>query len=45
MKGITLLLDSGANADCTVENLQQFALMGSIYAGKVLKKKIPELPL
>ena len=45
MKGITLLLDSGANADCTVENLQQFALMGSIYAGKVLKKDNPRVAL
>lgn len=45
MKGITLLLDSGANADCTVENLQQFALMGSIYAGKVLKKENPRVAL
>ncbi|MDD4343095.1 MAG: phosphate acyltransferase PlsX [Eubacteriales bacterium] len=45
MKGITLLLDSGANADCTVENLQQFALMGSIYAKKVLKKDNPKVSL
>lgn len=45
MKGITLLLDSGANADCTVENIQQFALMGSIYAKKVLKKDNPKVSL
>jgi glycerol-3-phosphate acyltransferase PlsX len=45
MKGITLLLDSGANADCSVENLQQFALMGSIYAKKVLKKENPKVSL
>ncbi len=45
MKGITLLLDSGANADCTVENLQQFALMGSVYAKKVLKSDNPKVAL
>ncbi len=45
MKGINLLLDSGANADCSVENLQQFALMGSIYAKKVLKKENPKVSL
>jgi len=45
IKGITLLLDSGANADCSVENLQQFALMGSIYAKKVLKKDNPKVSL
>lgn len=43
--GITLLLDSGANSDCSVENLQQFALMGNIYAKKVLKKDRPKLAL
>lgn len=29
----TILLDSGANADCTPEWLVQFAVMGSIYSG------------
>lgn len=45
VNGITLLLDSGANADCSVENLEQFALMGSIYARKILKKDNPKVSL
>lgn len=45
IKGITLLLDSGANSDCSPENLQQFALMGSIYAKKVLKRENPKVAL
>ena len=45
LKGTTLLLDAGANADCTVENLQQYALMGSIYANRVLKKDNPTVAL
>ena len=28
---VTLLLDSGANADCKAEYLQQFGILGSIY--------------
>jgi glycerol-3-phosphate acyltransferase PlsX len=31
-----LIIDAGANADCTPEYLQQFALMGSYYAQNVL---------
>ncbi|MEM9777020.1 MAG: phosphate acyltransferase PlsX [Chloroflexota bacterium] len=30
-----ILLDNGANSDCTAEYLYQFAMMGSIYASKV----------
>lgn len=44
-KGISLLLDAGANADCKPKYLQQFALMGSIYAEKVLNKKNPKVGL
>ncbi len=40
-----LLLDAGANADCKPENLVQFALMGSIYAEKVLGIKNPRVGL
>lgn len=38
--GKTVLLDGGATADCSVENLLQFAVMGSIYAEKVVLKKV-----
>jgi len=31
-KGFTALLDAGANADCRPTHLQQFAVMGSVYA-------------
>ncbi|KPU28251.1 phosphate acyltransferase [Caloranaerobacter sp. TR13] len=44
-KGISLLIDAGANADCKPKYLQQFALMGSIYADKVLNKKNPKVGL
>jgi glycerol-3-phosphate acyltransferase PlsX len=38
-RGRTILLDGGATADCSVENLVQFAIMGSIYAEKVVLQK------
>jgi len=34
--GATVMLDAGAVVDCTVENLKQFAVMGSVYAEKAL---------
>ena len=43
--GSTLLLDVGAVVDCSAENLRQFALMGSIYAQKVLSIKSPRVGL
>lgn len=43
--GATILLDAGAVVDCSVENLKQFALMGSIYAEKVLSKERPRIGL
>ncbi|MGB9620032.1 MAG: phosphate acyltransferase PlsX [Armatimonadota bacterium] len=43
--GPTILLDAGAVADCTVENLKQFAMMGSIYAEKVLSIARPRVAL
>lgn len=45
LEGVTLLLDSGANTDCTVENMEQFALMGSIYSKKVYKVASPRVGL
>ncbi len=35
-KGASLLLDCGANVDCKPEYLQQFAVMGSVYAAPML---------
>lgn len=43
--GHTVVLDIGANADCKPEYLLQFAVMGSIYAEKVLGKKNPRVGL
>jgi len=40
-----VLLDVGANVDCKPVHLFQFALMGSIYAHKVLKKRQPRVAL
>lgn len=44
-KGITFLLDSGANMDCKPNYLVQFAKMGSIYMEYVHKKKNPRVAL
>lgn len=43
--GPTILLDAGAVADCTPENLLQFAIMGSIYAEKVFGISNPRVGL
>ncbi len=43
--GGALLLDCGATADCNAEYLEQFALMGSLYAERVIKKKAPRVGL
>ncbi len=40
-----LLLDCGANADCTAEHLKQFALMGNIYMNKFAKCEKPRVAL
>jgi glycerol-3-phosphate acyltransferase PlsX len=44
-KGKALLLDAGANVDCSPHNLLQFALLGSIYAEKVLLMPSPTVGL
>ena len=36
MRGQTVMLDLGANIDCTVDNLVQFAVMGEVFARGVL---------
>ncbi|MDH7600925.1 MAG: phosphate acyltransferase PlsX [Armatimonadota bacterium] len=43
--GPTILIDAGAVSDCTVENLVQFAVMGSIYAEKALGIPNPRVAL
>ena len=45
MKGFSLLIDCGANVDARTENLQQFAVMGSIYMEKVMGIKNPTVGL
>ncbi len=40
-----LLLDSGANVIVTPENLEQFALIGSLYMSKVMSVKNPRVGL
>lgn len=44
-KGVSVLLDAGANADCDPENLLQFAIMGSVYAEQVLGLANPRVGL
>ncbi len=43
--GPTIMLDAGAVADCSVENLRQFAVMGSVYAEKVFSIPNPRVAL
>ncbi len=43
--GFTVLLDAGANTDCTPEWLCQFAVMGSAYSRAILKKEQPTIGL
>ena len=40
-----ILIDCGANAECTAEYLMQFAFMGSFYAEDVLNIKAPRVGL
>ncbi len=44
-KGVTLLLDSGANVDSKPEHLVQSGIMGALYAEHVLGKKNPRVGL
>ncbi len=45
LKGRAILLDAGANVDCSPQNLLQWALLGTVYAEKVLKRNQPTLGL
>lgn len=44
-KGIVVILDAGANAECKAHNLYQFGVMGSIYTSYVLRKENPRIGL
>jgi glycerol-3-phosphate acyltransferase PlsX len=43
--GPFMLIDAGANAECKVNNILQFGIMGQTYIEKVLKKKNPSVAL
>jgi glycerol-3-phosphate acyltransferase PlsX len=43
--GTTVLLDAGANVDCKPHHLLQFAIMGSLYAEKILGIPRPRIGL
>lgn len=45
LKGETVLLDLGANVECSANNLQQFAIMGEIFARHVLHLPHPKVGL
>jgi len=45
IKGRTLLIDAGANVDCSPRNLLQFALLGAIYAERVMGVTAPKVGL
>lgn len=44
-KGMTYMLDLGANADCTAEHLLQFSIMGSVLVSCVHNKPRPTVGL
>ena len=44
-KGISLLIDAGANADCKPQHLYEFALMGSLYMEAIEGKEVPKVCL
>lgn len=45
LRGRTVLLDLGANVNCSAENLVQFAVMGEVFARSVLGLKTPSVGL
>ncbi len=45
LTGSAVMLDVGANVDCTAENIEQFALMGSEYSKQVFEKPNPRVGL
>ncbi|MHB8054559.1 MAG: phosphate acyltransferase PlsX [Candidatus Aminicenantales bacterium] len=45
LKGLSLLLDVGANANCQAEDLVQFAIMGKVFMEQVLERSNPTIAL
>jgi phosphate acyltransferase len=45
IKGVELLLDVGANTECVVDNLVQFAEIGSLYTEHFFERKSPRVGL
>ena len=45
MRGENIILDLGANIECTHENLIQFAIMGEVFSKLVLAKKKPKVAI
>ncbi len=45
MRGRTVMLDLGANVDCTPEHLLQFAIMGSVLVAAVNRNESPSVGL
>jgi phosphate acyltransferase len=45
LKGRTLVMDLGANVECTAENLAQFAILGHVFGQRLLGKKKPSVGL
>ena len=44
-KGMSILVDAGANAECKPRNLLEFGVMGSIYVEKVFDRSNPSIGL
>jgi glycerol-3-phosphate acyltransferase PlsX len=44
-KGIVVVVDAGANAECKAINLYEFAVMGSVYTSHVFRKPNPRVGL
>jgi len=45
LSGISVLLDAGANIDCTPRYLFEFAVMGNVYAKEILGRSNPRVGL
>lgn len=46
LKGVpAVIVDVGANVDCSAQMLAQFAIMGEVYAGILLRKESPRVAL
>jgi glycerol-3-phosphate acyltransferase PlsX len=45
IRGKSVMLDLGANVDCNADNLVQFAVMGEVFARKVLRLQQPSVGL